>query len=221
MNILIADGNRKNLAFCRSVLEMDGHEVNTAENGPECLLRATTRNYELILLNWELPELSGLEICKAVRDSDPHTPILFMTSNEFLHETIIGLKFGANDYIKLPLNRDDLSYRISIFEKSDQKRLEYILTDIRVILSTFQVFKGDREIHLTRKEFLLLAYLVKHKGRVCKRHDIISEIWGTEYEYDAGIVDVFINGIRKKLHIPVTDNRIRTVRGVGYIVSEV
>ncbi|OXA69065.1 hypothetical protein B0A67_20120 [Flavobacterium aquidurense] len=223
MNILIIDDQPKNVDFLRLGLEDEGHFVHTAEDGQEGVLRATTRNYDLILVSWILPSASGMEVCQAIRVSDIHTPIIFLTVKDYLEDTIIGLECGANDYIKKPFGRAELLSRIMVYEKKGHKKSEreYRLSDIIINMSSYKVFKADREVVLTRKEFLLLAYLVRHKGEVCSRVDIIREVWGIDYEYDASIIDVFMSNVRKKLRINADDKRLRTIRGIGFMADEI
>ncbi|CAA9197763.1 response regulator transcription factor [Flavobacterium sp. NPDC079362] len=221
MNILIIDNQKKNLDFLRIGLEAEGHFIHTAEDGKEGVLRAVTRTYDLILLNWILPSISGMESCREIRMQHILTPVIFMTSKETLDQTINGLNCGANDYIKKPFSLEDLLSRITVYEKNAQNyEHEYLLSDISVKMNSYKVFKAEREVLLTRKEFLLLAYLVKRKGQICTRSEIIKEIWGVHYEYDTSILDVFMSSIRKKLRITAADKRLRTVRGIGFIADE-
>ena len=223
MNILIIDNQPKNVNFLRLGLEDEGHFVHTAEDGQEGVLRATTRNYDVILLSWILPSASGMEVCQAIRVSDIHTPIIFLTAKDYLEDTIIGLECGANDYIKKPFTRGELLSRIMVYEKKGQKKSEreYSLSDITIKMSSCKVLKANREVLLTRKEFLLLAYLVRNKGEVCSRVDIIREVWGIDYEYDTSIIDVFMSSIRRKLRVTADDKRLRTVRGIGFMAEEI
>ena len=221
MNILIIDDQPKIVNFLRIGLEEGGHFVHTAEDGKEGVLRAATRNYDLILLNWILPTVSGIEVCQAIRVSDTQTPIIFITTKDTLEDTIVALEHGANDYIKKPFSLEELISRIMAYERKGQNsEREYWLSDINIKMNTYKVFKSGREVLLTRKEFLLLAYLLRHKGQVCSRTDIIKEVWSSDYEYDPGIIDVFMSNIRKKLRISATDERLRTVRGIGFIANE-
>ncbi|MFP5436725.1 MAG: response regulator transcription factor [Bacteroidia bacterium] len=221
MNILIIDDQHKNLNFLRRGLEEEGHFIHTAEDGEEGLLRALTKNYDLILLNWILPVLSGVEVCRSIRSADKTTPILFQTTKETLEETILGLDSGANDYIKKPFSFAELQSRINVYiRNANTAEREYVLDDIHLNINTHRVFKGLREVNLTQKEFLLLSYLLRNKGQVCSRDDIIREVWGIHYDYNPGIIDVFMNGLRKKLNIKPQDQRLRTIRGIGFMASD-
>lgn len=220
MTILIVDNQIKTLESIRLGLEQNGHFIHTAEDGNEGVLRALTKKYDLILLSWLLPGLSGLEVCRAIRQKDILTPILFTTQKETLEQTIKGLECGADDYIKKPFSLADLLTRVSAFDSTPDFEGRYSIGDIVVNLHTYQVLKGKKEIKLTQKEFLLFSHLLRHKGKVCLRNDIIRAVWGTNYEYDPGIIDVYINAIRKKLKITKEDPTLKTIRGVGFIMAD-
>lgn len=220
MTILIVDNQIKTLDSIRLGLEQNGHFIHIAEDGNEGVLRALTKRYDLILLSWLLPGLSGLEVCRAIRQKDMRTPILFTTQKETLDQTIKGLEYGANDYIKKPFSLAELLTRVSTYNSTRDFQSRYSIGDIVVDLNTYQVLKGTKEIKLTQKEFLLFSYLLRHKGKVCLRNDIIREVWGTNYDYDPGIIDVYVNAIRKKLKITKEDRTLKTIRGVGFIMAD-
>ena len=144
-----------------------------------------------------------------------------MTAKDTVQETIEGLKAGANDYIKKPFNFDELLERIKVQLRNKELPQELTLGNVCIDLQKHSVTVADVEITLTQREFELLVYLVKNKGKVCTRTDIIQDVWDIHFEYDTGVIDVFMNAIRKKLNLKVDEDYIKTVRGVGYIANDI
>jgi DNA-binding response OmpR family regulator len=164
--------------------------------------------------------MTGLELCKAIRQMNTKVPILFLTAKDTVQETVEGLKAGANDYIKKPFSFDELVERIRV-QLRDQPEEEILqLGPIEINLQKHQVTVDKKEVSFTQKEFDLLHYLVKNKGKVCSRTQIIQDVWDIHFEYDTGVIDVFMNAIRKKLNLKVEEDFIKTIRGVGYIAND-
>lgn len=139
-----------------------------------------------------------------------------------MDETIFGLQTGANDYIKKPFHFEELLERIKVQlrPKSGDHSI-FTLGNITLNTTTHQVFKVNEEVNLTLKEFALLEYLIRNKGTVCRRSRIIESVWDIHFDYNTGVIDVYINALRKKLMLTEEENYIQTVRGVGYIAKEV
>ncbi len=219
MKILIIEDEIGISNFLKQGLEEEGYTVTVTDDGAKGLQLALRSDYDLILLDWMLPNLSGLEVCKEIRKVNKIVPILFLTAKDTIQETVEGLKAGANDYVKKPFSFEELLERIKIHfrnvEESDSLTLSYIKID----LNTRKVFSKEVEIILTQREFELLAYLIKNKGKVCTRNQIIKDVWDIHFEYDTGVIDVFMNAIRKKLNINKDEDLIKTIRGVGYIAN--
>jgi len=218
MKILIVEDETGIANFLKQGLEEEGYEVIVAHDGKRGYEISQNQKADLILLDWILPKMSGIEICRAIRKTDSKTPIIFLTAKDTVEETIEGLKAGANDYIKKPFSFEELVVRIKIHFRDDKETDEHTLGGITIIQSKYQVLFDHKEIVFTQREFELLLFLIKNKDTVCTRNQIIEEVWGIHYEYDTGVIDVFINSIRKKLGIH-KEELIKTIRGVGYIAS--
>lgn len=220
MKILIVEDEIGIANFLKQGLEEEGYQIEVATNGQQGLDFALNKRPDLILLDWMLPKMSGLEVCKSIRIKDVKTPILFLTAKDTIQETIEGLKSGANDYIKKPFSFEELLERIKIHFRNFGQEKILTLANIAIDQSKHLVTVDGAEVVLTPREYELLAYLIKNKGQVCTRNDIIEQVWDIHFEYDTGVIDVFMNSIRKKLNISKEQELIKTIRGIGYIANE-
>jgi two-component system copper resistance phosphate regulon response regulator CusR len=222
MRILVVEDEEGIASFLKQGLEEESYSVDLAYDGKKGLELALSGEHDILLLDWMLPGLSGIEICTQFRKQFPDTPIIFLTAKDTLDETIFGLQSGANDYIKKPFHFEELLERIKVQLRPKSKSTHSVFTLENLSLNTeiHQVFRGDREISLTQKEFALLEYLLRNKGKVCRRTRIIESVWDIHFGYNTGVIDVYINSLRKKLSSEGEQNLIHTVRGVGYIAKE-
>jgi DNA-binding response OmpR family regulator len=221
MKILIVEDEVGISKFLKQGLEEEGYQVTLAYDGNEGLKLAKSGGFSLILLDWMLPKLNGLALCTKFRETDKATPIIFLTAKDTLQETIAGLQAGGNDYIKKPFSFEELLERIRVQLRNPAVVAEDLhLGNITIKLGTHQVFSDNTEVFLTQKEFSLLEYLVRRKGTVCTRNSIIEDVWNIHFEYDTGVIDVFINSLRKKLNLKKEEDYIKTIRGIGYIAND-
>nr|WP_315131725.1 response regulator transcription factor [uncultured Flavobacterium sp.] len=220
MKILIVEDEIGIANFLKQGLEEDGYDVLVANDGETGYELALSQKVNVILLDWILPKMTGIEVCKSIRKTDTKTPIIFLTAKDTVQETIEGLKAGANDYIKKPFSFDELVERIKIHFRNENADDILTLGNIKIIQSKHQIFVENQEIVFTQREFELLVYLIKNKGKVCTRNQIIEDVWDIHFEYDTGVIDVFMNAIRKKLNLNKDEELIKTIRGVGYIAND-
>ncbi|MCK0192020.1 response regulator transcription factor [Arenibacter sp. F20364] len=222
MRILIVEDEPGIYNFLKQGLEEESYAVDVAEEGHKGLAMALSGEYDLLLLDWMVPGVSGIEISRQFRKEFKETPIIFLTAKDTVDETIFGLQAGANDYIKKPFHFEELLERIKVqLRPKSGEHSVFKLGDITLNTATHQVLKGEEEISLTQKEFALLEYLIRNKGMVCRRSRIIESVWDIHFEYNTGVIDVYINALRKKLKLAKDNNYIQTVRGVGYIAKEI
>jgi DNA-binding response OmpR family regulator len=219
MHILIVEDEKGIVDFLKQGLEEEGFVISYATNGKDGLNLAISLPIDLVLLDWMLPEMTGIEVCKGIR-LHKNIPIIFLTAKDTVQETIEGLKAGANDYIKKPFSFDELLERIKIHFRNTVSQKLLTLGNITLDKNKFQVFVNEVPVALTQREFELLEYLIKNKGSVCTRHKIIEDVWDIHFEYDTGVIDVFMNAIRKKLNLSKDEELIKTIRGVGYIAND-
>lgn len=221
MRLLVVEDEPGIANFLKQGLEEENYVVDIANAGNKGLELAISGEYDLIILDWMLPEISGIEICTQLRKIDQETPVIFLTAKDTVDETIFGLKVGGNDYIKKPFHFEELLQRIRVQLRKRSSDTELILGPIKLIPDAHSVSKNGEQIQLTQKEFALLEMLIRNKGRVCTRTRIIESVWDIHFEYNTGVIDVFINALRKKLKLTDAENYIQTVRGVGYMAKEI
>ncbi|RZJ67371.1 MAG: response regulator transcription factor [Flavobacterium sp.] len=220
-HILVVEDEQGISKFLRQGLEEEGFQVTVAIDGQSGLYAARNQKFDLLLLDWMMPRMSGLEVCMRLRENDKSTPIIFLTAKDTLAETIAGLKAGANDYIKKPFSFEELLERIRVqLRKPDQPLDDLRLGPILIRRGSHQVFNNGDEVVLTQKEFALLEYLISNKGAVCTRTRIIEDVWNIHFAYDTGVIDVFMNSLRKKLSFKKDEDFIKTIRGIGYIAND-
>ena len=220
MKILIVEDEIGIANFLQQGLEEEGYSILVAHDGKTGLELALSQKVNVILLDWILPKMTGIEVCKAIRKKDTVTPIIFLTAKDTVQETIEGLKAGANDYIKKPFSFDELVERIKIHFRNQTEPELLKLGPIEIQLNKHLVKVDGNEANLTQREYELLCYLVRNKGKVCTRIQIIEDVWDIHFEYDTGVIDVFMNAIRKKLNLKIDKDYIKTIRGVGYIAND-
>lgn len=217
--ILIVEDEPGIYTFIQEGLADEGYETLVATDGYEALHDYEEWHPDLVLLDWMLPTMDGLEVCRRIRETDETTPVLFLTAKDGVEDTIKGLRTGANDYIKKPFSFEELVERIKIHFRNQQHDDILRLGEIVVNLTTHQVLLHEKDVQLTSREFDLLAYFIRHKDCVCSRNDIIKNVWGIDFQYDTGVIDVFMNALRKKLGMK-SDGYIKTIRGVGFIATD-
>jgi len=218
--ILIVEDEEGIFQFLKQGLEEENYKISGANNGLDGYNLFQNEKFDLVLLDWMLPKMTGLQVCQKIRETDAKTPIIFLTAKDTVQETIEGLKGGANDYIKKPFSFDELLERIKVQLRDKNEQETLTLGPMIISIPNHLVSFGDREVILTQKEFDLLVYLVKNKGNVCSRTQIIQDVWNIHFEYDTGVIDVFMNSLRKKLNLKAGEDHIRTIRGVGYIAKD-
>ena len=206
-------------------LESEGYEVILSDNGLDGLKQAKEEGPDLILLDLMLPEMDGLSVCRALRrDSD--VPIIMLTARGTEMDKIVGLETGADDYVVKPFSLGELLARIRSLlrrTRNDKQENQMQLTsgDISLDLTSRRVSKDDAEVHLTQKEFNLLAELIRNIGAVLSRDLLLEKVWGYSYVGNTHTVDVHIRWLREKIELdPSKPVRIVTVRGVGYRFEE-
>jgi two-component system OmpR family response regulator len=228
--VLIVEDEDKIARLLELELTYEGYEVERASTGRLGLEKALTGDWSIILLDIMLPELSGMEVLRRLRQSDEMTPVVLLTARDATPDKVSGLDQGANDYITKPFEIEELLARIRACIRNrqlgtggtDLKAASGIHTieDLTVNPKTRQVIREQRDIELTPKEFELLVYLLENRNQVLTREQIIAQVWGYDFMGDTNVVDVYIRYLRKKIDYPFSFQLIQTFRGVGYSIKE-
>ena len=221
MRLLIIEDEPGIAGFLKDGLEEEYFAVDIAYDGKGGLDLALINEYDLLIIDWMIPALSGIEVCRQVRKAGNPVPILFLTAKDTLEDVLFGLEAGANDYIKKPFEFEELLARIRVQLRNKNQNNDSLSAGILNINPvTHQVFCGSNELILTPKEFSLLEYLIRNKDRVCTRSRIIEHVWDIHFDSDTSVIDVYITFLRRKLEPAGAGNIIQTIRGVGYIIRE-
>lgn len=225
VKILLIEDEKKIARFLELELEYEGYEVFAAEDGVTGLEQFFQQEWDLVLLDVMIPKLNGMEVLRRIRASGSITPVILLTARDSLPDKVSGLDLGANDYITKPFAIEELLARIracmrmaNVLKKEDETG-RYTLSDLLIDEKQRSVMRGSMQIELTPREFDLLLYMVKNANQVLNREQILTKVWGYDYQGDSNVVDVYIRYLRKKLdaspHVPL----IHTVRGIGYTIK--
>ena len=219
MRILIIEDEPGIAGFLKEGLEEECFAVDVANNGREGLSMALTSDYDLLIVDWLLPGLSGVEVCRQFRKESSEIPVIFLTAKDTLDDVIFGLESGANDYIKKPFAFEELLARIRVQLRGSTSGSSLLGVDgVEMNLAAHRVTCNGKDVSLTPKEFALLEYLLRNRGSVCTRSRIIEHVWDIHFDADTSVIDVYINFLRKKLDAAGCNDLIETVRGVGYVI---
>jgi two-component system OmpR family response regulator len=218
MRILIVEDEVKLASLIRRGLREEGLLADVAIKGEDALWMAGSSEYDVIVLDVMLPGIDGLETCKRLRADGVRTPILMLTARGEIGDRIEGLNVGADDYLTKPFAFGELIARLhALARRGEIERLPVLeVDDLRLDPLTHRVWRGEQEIELSAKEFLLLATLMRHPGRAMSRQQLLDHAWDSEYEAHSNVVDVYIGYLRDKVDRPYEQHSIETVRGVGY-----
>jgi DNA-binding response OmpR family regulator len=224
MRLLIVEDEAAIANFISEGLKEEGFAVDVADNGKKGLQLAldSIGEYDVILLDWMLPGLSGIEICRSIRKENKTIPIIFLTAKDTVDDAVFGLETGANDYIRKPFSFEELLARIRVLLRTKENEMViFSAKNIQLNIEKHSVTNNGKPIGLTQKEFALLEYFLRNKGKVCRRTRIIEKVWDIHFDYDNSVIDVYINALRKKLDEPGKPSLITTVRGIGYTIETV
>ncbi|GED72099.1 putative transcriptional regulatory protein YkoG [Brevibacillus reuszeri] len=219
--VLIVE-DEKNLArYLQLELENEGYATDVAHDGPSGLEKAFETSYDLILLDIMLPELSGIEVCRRIREVS-EVPIIMITARGEVPDIVTGLDSGANDYLSKPFAIEELFARIRavLRHRERQATQEIVIGDLSIHPNARRVFLADEEMILTPREYDLLYYLVQNKEQAISREQILTSVWGFDFMGNTNVVDVYIRYLRNKLEKGTSQKLIHTVRGVGYTLRE-
>lgn len=223
--ILVVEDEAPLAELLKYNLEASGYAVDVAMRGDDAETRLQERSFDLILLDWMLPGLSGIELCRRIRSRSETqaTPVIMLTARGEEGERVRGLTTGADDYVVKPFSIPELAARIqAILRRSSPELMSdaLVVGDLELDRETHRVRRQDREIHLGPTEFRLLEFLMSTPGRVFSREQLLNGVWGHDVYVDDRTVDVHIGRLRKAINRGRARDPIRTVRGAGYAFDD-
>lgn len=220
--ILLVEDEEKLARFIQLELGCEGYQVNVAHDGLSGLTLARETPPDLAILDWMLPGMTGVELCRRLRSTGSKIPVILLTAKDEIGDRVTGLDAGADDYVVKPFSIEELLARVRAHlrrtQEPDPDALEF--ADLTLNRRTREVFRNGRAIELTAKEFDLLEHLMRRPKQVITRDRILEEVWGYDFMGDSNIIEVYIRYLRLKLEDQGDKRLIQTVRGVGYVLRD-
>lgn len=221
MRLLVVEDEAKVAGFIRKGLEEEGYAVDVASDGRSGLRMALDRLHDLIILDVQLPGMDGIGVLREIRKAKVPTPVLLLTVRAAIEDKVLGLDSGADDYLTKPFAFQELVARVRALlrrrAEGDQTVLQ--VADLKLDPARRTVSRGDRKIELTAREFSLLDFFMRNPGRIVTRTTIAEHVWDYDFDSMTNVIDVYVNYLRKKIDSGHDLKLIRTIRGVGYMLS--
>lgn len=218
MKVLIVEDDRKVAGFIEQGLKEEGYTVDVAPDGEEATVLAHVYQYDVILLDVMLPKKNGFQVAMELRREGRNTPILMLTSRDAVEDVVRGLDAGADDYLSKPFRFEELLARMrALTRRGGAERLDVLrFGEISLDRLRHQALVGDKVLGLTAKEFQLLEYFLLHPEEVVRRTTLLEKVWDMHFDPESNVVDVHVGNLRRKLGSLTDNQRIETVRGVGF-----
>ena len=222
MRVLIAEDEMDLNTILNMKLTDAGYSVDSCYDGKEAILYLESAEYDLVILDINMPGADGFSVLDSLRKAGKKTPVLFLTARDSISDRVRGLDAGANDYLVKPFSLEELMARIRVLTRTAHGSSENVLkaADLTLNIASREVRRAGVLIELSAKEYQLLQYLLYNKGIVLSREKIENHIWNFDYEGGTNVVDVYISYLRKKIDGQHAQKLIKTVRGVGYVLRD-
>jgi len=219
-HILLVEDDPKLAEFIEAELTLEGYRVTVAPNGMDGLSMARDTQPDLLILDWMLPGISGLDVCLRLRNTGIQVPIIMLTAKDEVPDRVVGLNAGADDYVTKPFSMEELLARVKARLRRTHPEAPDLLEfeDLTLNRLTREVYRGKQLIALTAKEFDLLELLLRHPRQVITRDQILEKVWGYDFMGESNIIEVYIRALRIKLEVSNPKRLLHTVRGVGYVL---
>ncbi|MDQ6788433.1 MAG: response regulator transcription factor [Acidobacteriota bacterium] len=222
MRVLLAEDDVRIANFVAKGLRENAYAVDVAADGEEALYQAAINRYDVIVLDVMMPAKDGFTVCRELRGNGVKTPILMLTARDATEDKIFGLDYGADDYLTKPFEFRELLARLrALLRRSEEIRAPKIVVgDLEIDTTRQKVWRGGREISLTTKEYALLEYLARERGKVVGRAEIAEHVWDDNFDAFSNLIDVYIRRLRSKMDEGFSVELIQTRRGAGYVLEE-
>ena len=220
MRLLVVEDEKKLNELITKKLKKEYYGVDSCFDGEEAIRYVEGTEYDAIILDIMLPKLDGFEVIKRIRAKKNKVPILLLTARDNIDDKVKGLDYGADDYLVKPFIFEELMARIRVLLRRNSGNADNVITiaNLKVDLDAKTVFRDDVLIKLSGREYSILEYLIRNKGKILPRERIEDHIWNYEYEGGTNVIDVYIRYLRKKIDDGYTPKLIHTVRGLGYVL---
>ena len=222
MRILVAEDEKDMNHIIAKRLKAEGYSVDSCFDGIEVCGYLACAEYDAIILDIMMPRMDGLQVLKKLREQEHQIPVLLLTARDSVEDRVSGLDAGADDYLVKPFAFQELLARIRVMlrKPASVKTTVYSIADLEVHTDTHQVIRGNKEIHLSSKEFSLLRYMIQNAGIVLSREKLEQHIWNYDFSGGSNVIDVYIRYLRKKIDDGFDKKLIQTIRGEGYVLRE-
>ncbi|BBM35111.1 winged helix family two component transcriptional regulator [Pseudoleptotrichia goodfellowii] len=221
MRILVVEDEKSLNEVIVKRLEDEHYGVDWCYNGKDALDNILLTEYDAIILDIMLPELNGYEVLKTIRSKNIDTPVLFLTAKDSIEDRVKGLDSGANDYLTKPFAFEELLARIRVMLRKDSNSSGNVFTvaNLTVDTNSHSVFRDDIPIKLSKREFTILEYMIRNRGKILSKDKIEQHIWNYDYEGGSNVIEVYIRYLRKKIDADFSPKLIHNIYGVGYILK--
>ena len=220
MRILVVEDEKKINDIIVKTLKQEKYGVDSCFDGEEAIRYVEGTEYDAVILDIMLPKLDGFEVIKRIRAKKNKVPILLLTARDNIDDKVKGLDYGADDYLVKPFIFEELMARIRVLLRRNSGNADNVVTiaNLKVDLDAKTVFRDDLLIKLSGREYSILEYLIRNKGKILSRERIEDHIWNYDYEGGTNVIDVYIRYLRKKIDDSYTPKLIHTIRGLGYVL---
>ena len=222
MRVLIVEDDQRIASLVARGLRESSYAVDVSSDGEDGLYRAQTNDYDVIILDVNLPKKDGFEVCRTLRSDGHREPILMLTARDALDDRVSGLDFGADDYLTKPFEFRELLARLRALLRrhSDIRAAKIVIADMEIDTRSQSVVRGGKKIDLTTKEYALLEFLAINRGKVVGREEISEHVWDETFDAFSNLIEVYIRRLRAKMDEGFSVELIRTRRGAGYLLDD-
>jgi len=222
MKILLVEDEDRLASFIRKGISAEGYEVDVAYDGRMGLSLFRKNNYDIILLDVNLPHLNGFELCQLIRSDNENIPVLMLTALDSLTDKADGFNAGADDYLAKPFEFQELLLRLRALTRRNGTKQKQILrlADLELNLDSKTVTRAGQRIDLTTREYSLMEYLMLNKGKIISRVDISERVWNLDFDSNTNVIDVYVSYLRKKIDKGFSEKLLHTIVGMGYVLRE-
>ena len=221
MHVLLIEDERKVASFIQRGLEAEHYSVDVEYDGEAGFTRLCDGNYDVVILDVNLPKRDGLTVLRDIRAHQLSVPVLLLTARDTVADKVAGLDQGADDYLTKPFAFEELLARVRVlFRRGAPTPIPFLtIADLRLDPATREVTRAGKRLDLTAKEFALLEFFLRHPGRVLSRALIAQHVWGVDFDTFTNVIDVYVNYVRKKIDSDFEPKLLHTVRGAGYVLK--